>query len=145
MLKFSQIAFILQMPHLNLIEEARKIEGETLDENALEKRARYVSRWLEKIAEGEDKLTLRNVGDTLPQLSPAQQMFLRELSVRLASTNWTPEEIQKVVFECAKSFVVKECFEAIYLLFFNKSSGPIVGWFLSSLNKEQVLERLDQV
>ncbi len=145
MLKFSQIAFILQMPHLNLVEEARKIEGDTLDERALEKRARYVYRWLEKIAGEEDRISLRNVDDPLPQLSSAQQMFLRELNVRLHSTDWTPEEIQKVVFDCTKSFVVKECFEAIYLLFFNKSSGPIVGWFLSSLNKQDVMERLSRV
>ncbi len=39
----------------------------------------------------------------------------------------------------------KEFFSAIYIAFLGKDSGPKVGWFLSTLMKEFVLERLRAV
>ena len=36
----------------------------------------------------------------------------------------------------------KEFFTAIYICFLNKESGPKVGWFLSTLEKDFVIKRL---
>lgn len=149
-LKFSQIAFVIQMPHLKLLDEAEKIKGKNLTENEkneLLTRAEYARRWLKTIATEEQQTSLKEaLGLVDQEFSFDQLSYLDQLSESLSCLEiWIPHEIQKVVFEIAKQFETKICFEAIYRLFFNKSSGPQVGWFLSSLDKNFVINRLKRI
>lgn len=149
MLKFLQIAFIVQMPHLKLLEEAEKVKGEALNEqekNELNRRAEYAFRWLRNIADEKFQYSLRKCGlSCFQSFSPTTQTFLQTLAQKLESSqSWSPEDIQKIVFEQIKqfNFEPKEGFAYIYQLFLSKSSGPQLGWFLHSLERKFALERL---
>lgn len=150
-LKFKQIAFIVQMPHLNLLAEAEKAMGRHLllfEEDQLKKREIYVRRWLEYIATEDDKFKLAEMNSPVPLYCSEEQKFLNALKIQLVKTEWKPETIQKIVFDVAKQFEnlsLKKSFAAIYKLYFNRTSGPIVGWFLSALDKQYVISRLELV
>lgn len=149
-LKFLQVVFIIQMPHLNLLKEAEKLKKEELtddEKNKLNRRAEYAAIWLQKIADEKFQYLMRKDGISYFQSLPlAIQIFLRNLSDGLYTLDyWTSENIQKIVFEFIKSFNLdpKEGFGYIYQLFLNKDSGPQLGWFLASLDKKFVTDRLE--
>lgn len=149
MLRFLQVVFIVQMPHLNLFREAEKVKGEALNEqekNELNKRAEYAFRWLRNVADEKFHNSLRKVGVGYYQtLSPNAQSFLNQIALSLDfSDSWLPEDIQKVVFDTIKTYELepKEGFSYIYQLFLSKDSGPQLGWFLNSLERSFVINRL---
>ena len=65
--RFSQVAFMVQMPHLNMEEEFAKVKGSALteiDKKELEERALYAKRWLEAYA--PEKFVFK-IQETLPE------------------------------------------------------------------------------
>lgn len=131
--RFSQVAFMVQMPHLDIYKEFPEADRAELDE-----RARYAAHWLEAYAPEKFVFKLQ---DTLPDaaktLPDASKAALRALHDFVAARSAMPggEELHA---ELHKS---KE-FKAIYLAFLGKESGPKAGWFLSVLPRDFVLKRL---
>ncbi len=67
LMRFSQVAFVVQMPHLKLLEQAAALKGAALDrdeENELAERAQYALRWIENYA--PEKFVFK-LHDTLPE------------------------------------------------------------------------------
>jgi len=130
--RFSQVAFVVQMPHMDLYKEFPEA-----DKGELEERATYAKRWLEAYAPEKFVFKLQ---DTLPSVSltAEQKNALKEL-LNLLETNSsaTAEEIH------AKLHELKE-FKAVYLVFLNKDHGPKAGWFISALPREFVIKRLQE-
>lgn len=151
--RFSQVAFIVQMPHLDLEAEIAKIKGSTLtadDNTELAERALYAKRWLETYAPERFVFKLQ---DTLPEAARAltgnQKEALAEIRAFIEGSATMPngEELHKKLHEIKELQGLKpaELFGAIYLAFLDKNSGPQAGWFLSSLPREFVLKRLKEV
>jgi len=145
-LRFSQVAFLVQMPHLSLPEEAEKVKGAPLteeEEKRLEERASYARFWLDSYAPERYRYKLQ---EEIPEvvLSEEQKEALRQLHRYLLEGQRTGEEIQAKLFEFKESVPIKpgELFSAIYQLFLARDSGPKAGWFLSVLPREYVLKRL---
>ncbi len=143
LMRFSQVAFIVQMPHLDLKKEAELIKGSTLtqaEQQELEERAHYAQHWLAEYAPEKYVFKLQ---DSLPEvaktLTPTQKTALAEVLRYIEASPAMPngEELQ------AKLHELKE-FKAIYLAFLAKESGPKAGWFLSVLPKDFVLKRLEE-
>ncbi len=149
--RFSQVAFIVQMPHLDLEQEVARIKGSTLteeDKKELEERALYAKRWLEAYAPEKFVFKLQ---DTLPEaagaLSDVQKKALTELLQYVEATEKLDgEAVHKKLHEIKEGQGIKptELFSAIYLLFLGKSYGPQAGWFISALNKDFVIKRLKE-
>ncbi len=130
--RFSQVAFVVQMPHMSLGNEFPEADKQELNE-----RAAYAKRWLEKYAPEKYVFKLQ---DTMPavSLTAEQKNALGELLTLLeANPNATSEEIH------AKLHELKE-FKAVYLVFLGKDHGPKAGWFISALPREFVLKRLKE-
>lgn len=131
--RFSQVAFVVQMPHMDIYKEFPEADRTELDE-----RAKYAKHWLEAYA--PDKFVFK-LQEALPEaaqnLSDSAKAALNALHDLIASRDTMPagEEIH------AELHKTKE-FKAIYLAFLGKESGPKAGWFLSSLPRDFVLERL---
>lgn len=147
-LRFSQVAFIVQMPHLSLVKEANQIKGEALtteEERALEERARYATFWLDTYAPDEYKYKLQ---ETMPEvaLSDTQKKALSLLAEFLRTGERTGEEIHLRLHELKTEIPIspKELFSALYRLFLGRDSGPKAGWFLSVLPRDFVLARLTE-
>jgi lysyl-tRNA synthetase, class I len=147
--RFSQVAFLVQMPHMDIYEEVAKMkEGELtdLDIAELDERAVYARRWLREYADDKFIFTLQ---ETIPEstktLTEAQQSALKLLSdkIKLLQTidgQTLHELIHEVKAE--SGLTPQEFFGAIYIVFLGKNSGPKVGWFLSTLDKDFLLKRL---
>ena len=144
-MRFRDVAFIVQMPHLGLKEEARRAKGADLtseEEEKLEERARYAKFWLSTYAPAEFKYELQ---ETLgaQDLSDTQKKALTALAEYMEVPR-TGEEIHARLHELKSEIPIApgELFKAIYSIFLNRTSGPKAGWFLSVLPHTFVLNRL---
>ncbi len=150
--RFSQVAFLIQMLHMKPEEEVAIMKGApltALDTEELEERSEYARRWLNGYAEDRFVFTLQEI---VPQsahtLSEKEREALHALADRIEkSSQYDGQTIHELTHE-----VKEECgldpqtfFKAIYIVFLDKDSGPKVGWFLSTLKKDFVVERLRSV
>jgi lysyl-tRNA synthetase class 1 len=147
-LRFSQVAFMVQMPHLSLAKEAERVKGSALtaeESRALEERAEYAKFWLGAYAPEQFKYILQ---ESLPpiELSETQKKAFELLIAFISEQERTGEEIHARFHELKSEVPIapKELFSAIYQVFLNRDSGPQAGWFLSSLPREFVLKRLQE-
>lgn len=145
--RFSQVAFIVQMPHLDLIKETEALKGGPLTQSEqvkLDERARYARFWLSTYAPDTHRYELQK---TLPSiaLSESQRQALGLLASFFAETH-TGEEVQARLFALKDEIGIapKELFSALYQIFLNRTSGPKAGWFLSVLPREFVVTRLTE-
>jgi lysyl-tRNA synthetase class 1 len=131
--RFSQVAFVVQMPHMDLHKEFPEADRAELDE-----RAKYARHWLSAYAPEKFVFKLQEeLPDAAKGLSDSAKAALKGLHGFIASREAMPsgEELH------AELHKTKE-FKAVYLAFLGKESGPKAGWFLSSLPREFVLARL---
>jgi len=150
--RFSQIAFLAQMPHLDFLEEVSRMKGEALTEDDIaeaELRREYAQRWIQRVAGDEYKFTLQ---ETIPRetlsFTDEQKGALRGVLSYVESHevldgqefHTTLHEIRKKADLPAQAF-----FGALYLSFLGKDHGPKAGWFLSVLERDFVIQRLNQV
>lgn len=149
-MRFSQVAFIVQMPHLTLATEAVLVKGSALSEEELallEERAHYAKFWLGAYAPERYKYELQN---TLPEgleFSDTQKKAISLLRAFVETGTHSGDEFHARLHELKTEVPIepKELFTAIYRLFLNRDSGPKAGWFLSVLPQEFLLARLTEV
>ena len=130
--RFSQVAFVVQMSHLELEKEFPEAEATELAERAL-----YAKRWLAEYAPEKFVFKLQ---EQLPmvEISNEQKTNLKQLLEFLHSKpSTTAEEIHTKLHEL-------KAFKEIYLVFLGKDHGPKAGWFIASLPREFVLKRLEE-
>lgn len=150
-MRFREVAFIVQMPHLELRKEAKKakgltVSGEELTEDEMEKleeRARYAKFWLAAYAPEEFKYELQEEMPAMA-LSSVQKTALSALADFFTSAERTGEESHLRLHELKTEIPIapKELFQAIYRIFLNRDSGPKAGWFLAGLPRDFVTSRL---
>lgn len=143
LMRFSQVAFVVQMPHMDLLKEAEVLKGSALtdaEKEELLERGEYAKRWLDAYAPEKYVFKLQ---DTLPEAAAAlpesAKAAMKDLHAFISGAEAMPsgEAIQ------AKLHESKE-FKGVYLAFLGKESGPKAGWFLSVLPREFVLTRLEE-
>jgi len=150
--RFSQVAFIVQMPHLTLLQEAERMKGSPLSKEDItetELRAEYARRWLAAYAPENFKYELQQEApESAKNFSPEQKKALAEV-LRYIEVNekLDGQELHTKLHEMRKESGIeaKDFFGALYLSFLGKNSGPKAGWFLSVLPKEYLLKRLREV
>lgn len=129
--RFSQVAFMVQMPHMDLYKEFPNADRAELDE-----RAAYAKRWLAQYAPEKFVFKLQ---ESMPQveLTAEQKAGLAQVAdfVEAEAAMPSGEELHAKLHEL-------KIFKAIYLVFLAKESGPKAGWFLSVLDRDFVLKRL---
>jgi lysyl-tRNA synthetase class 1 len=145
-MRFREVAFIVQMPHLKLLPEAERAKGNKLTEEEIEKldeRARYAKFWLANYAPEEFKYELQKEMPDV-ELSSVQKKSLATLSDFIHAGKSSGEEIHERLHEMKAEIPIppKELFQALYRIFLNRDSGPKAGWFLAGLPREFVLARL---
>ncbi len=147
-MRFREVAFIVQMAHLSLKEEAMRTKGSALNEDEasmLEERARYAKFWLSTYAPEEFKYELQEEMPNV-ELSDTQKKALSALAAFLQEGARSGEELHLRLHELKTEIPIqpKELFQAIYRIFLNRDSGPKAGWFLASLPHELVVARISQ-
>lgn len=147
-MRFREVAFIVQMSHLSLAEEAARVKGSALSEEetrALQTRAEYAKFWLATYAPEEFKYELQKEMLDV-ELSDTQKKALAALLKYLSEGECTGEELHLRLHEMKTGIPIqpKELFQALYRIFLNRESGPKAGWFLAGLPRDFVTKRLHQ-
>lgn len=151
--RFSTVAFVLQMEHLSLEKECADMKGEALTEEEithLKERARYASSWLKLYAPAKYKFTL--VKDAAPEAAndfteKQKDALRRVLFFAESNKHLDGQKFHTTLHDIKKEIGIdaKEFFSAIYLSFLGRDSGPQAGWFLSTLDRPFLLQRLRDV
>lgn len=147
-MRFREVAFIVQMSHLSLIEEAIRMKGSDLteeEERVLLLRAEYAKYWLATYAPEEFKYVLQEHVPTV-ELSAAQQKALAALLAYMQEGERSGEALHLRLHELKSEIPIepKELFQALYRIFLNRDSGPKAGWFLAGLPHDFVIQRLKE-
>lgn len=150
LLRFSKIAYMLQMPRVDILEYAKEEKGSELtdaEKQEIENRIDVAKMWLEKFAPENYKFSIT---DKLPEiaknLSDQQKEFLGKVLISIQEKDRSGEDLHKKVHEIKTEMGIspRDAFSAIYLSFIGKESGPQAGWLLASLDKNFVIKRLTE-
>jgi lysyl-tRNA synthetase, class I len=147
--RFSQAAFMSQMPHLSLEKEAEGLKGSALDEaelSELRERAEYAAAWLTSHAPEKYRFALQqSLPAAAAELSEKQKEALNLIAEKLAE-NPSAEELHEYIhgLKDVLSLKPQELFSAVYLVFLNKKEGPKAGWFVATLDRDYALRRLQE-
>ncbi|MEI7719849.1 MAG: lysine--tRNA ligase [bacterium] len=159
--RFSQVAFLAQMPHMDFFEEIAKLKhaekredgGELTEADRAEatERREYAQKWLDAYAPEKFVFKLQTeLPEATRALSTIQKKALSALAdclkVEPAPQMPSGEALHHKLHEIKESEEIApgELFSAIYLTFLGKSFGPKAGWFLSVLEKDFVIKRLQE-
>ncbi len=149
--RFSQIAFLVQMPHMDINEEVAKMKGAPLtpdDIEEVEKRVHYAKYWLGTYAPEDYKFEVQeNLPEGAKAFSDEQKKALAQVLEYIKANEVLDglalhteiHEIRKKSGLEAKAF-----FQTMYLSVLGKESGPKVGWFLSVLNRDFLIKRFTE-
>ena len=150
--RFSQIAFLAQMPHMNIYEVVEKMKMEKLteqDKKEIDYRAKYALNWIKTYAPENYKFQLQEI---LPERAKEFNVKQKEalnflLRYIKEQKNLDGQALHTRLHEIKEETKIspQEFFSAIYLSFLNKENGPKAGWFLSVLDKKFLEKRLDEV
>jgi lysyl-tRNA synthetase class 1 len=148
---FQVVAALVQMPHLDVVEQITKRKGSPLTEverKHLDQRIASAKLWLEHYAGEDDKTKLQ---ETLParaqELGVVQRAFLQRLAVALPGTAWEDDVLQSKVFEVARLTPIEQpvAFKAIYRVLLDKEAGPKAGNLLAFLEPAFVIARFQEL
>lgn len=164
LLRFSKIAYMLQMPRCNIFDYAEKEKARLLtpersdggqgakltdaERAEIENRVAIAKKWLEKFAPENYKFNIqKEIPKNAKDLTAEQKKFLKRIADIIKSKDWTGEELHKEIHNIKNEMKIspREAFSAIYLVFIGKDSGPQAGWLLTSLDKNFVIKRLEEV
>ena len=147
-MRFQALSFVVQMPHLNVEEEAEKLKKSPLTDEekiALHERADYVKKWIDTLAPAEYKFEIQDSAPSDLELTDVQRDTLHALGKKLGDLKvWTGETVHDKIHRTKEEFDIKpkEIFQPLYRIFLNRTSGPQVGWFLSTMDQQKVADML---
>jgi lysyl-tRNA synthetase class 1 len=148
--RFSQIAFLSQMRHLNIEKEAEHLVGHPLsdeDKKELKKRLHYAQVWIDTYAPEDYQFAIQEKKPDVV-LSDIQKKALSMVLEYLKSVDVIDgQAMHSKLHEIKEATQInpKEFFEAIYLSVLGKKSGPKAGWFLSVIDREFLVKRFGEV
>lgn len=152
LMRFTTLSFALQMPHLTVQKEAEKLKGNALsneEKETLRERSHYVGQWLKTLAPAEYKYEIVQKAPEGLQLDAEQRKALKKVCEVLSNPvlPWEGPKIHEAIHTAKQELGItpKKLFEPLYQLFLSRSSGPQIGWFLSTFEREDTLKRLETV
>jgi lysyl-tRNA synthetase class 1 len=157
---FRHVINVVQIARGDFFEMIRVIKrsGYAINEEndarkEIKRKAWYAQNWLHKFAppflkfELQSKLPVEVVKGLSVGQRNALKLIAREIKENEAKgVPLSPEDLHNKVYEVAETtgVEVKQIFKAIYMVLLKKPSGPRAGWFLASLEKKFLCQRLEE-
>jgi lysyl-tRNA synthetase class 1 len=134
---------------LKIIERARLLEEKPNHEQAvlLKKRANYARYWANNFApEGAKFAVMKDWPEQGVELTSLQIEGLQKMVLALQGLDWTGDAIHDALYNTAQGLGMKpkEMFKAVYMTILGQPRGPRLGYFLSYLDRNFVLDRLSE-
>jgi lysyl-tRNA synthetase, class I len=146
--RFAKVAYLLQMPTVDLPRAIAREKGGPLteaDREELDHRVADARRWLAAYAPEHYKFeVLAHLPTSVAMLTRVQRQYLARVAESLGGRAWTGEELHAHLhaLKAEMGLTPREAFGAIYQAFLGKDSGPQAGWFLTALDPQFVVQRL---
>jgi len=150
-IRFRDIAFLLQVPHLDFWKKITAIKGNKISENEKKEikiRLQVAKNWLKKYA--PEKFVFK-IFETLPQLAKSlnqgEKKVIKEILSFFENTKKiTGENLHEFLHSLKEKLQIspREIFLPIYKIFLGKDSGPKAGFLLSVLNQNLVKKMLKE-
>lgn len=118
--------------------------GYKLTEVMLAREAAFVANWLEKYAPESIKFSVQPQLPTI-NLTPTQRTFLQSLAGDIKDEGELDgQQMHEKIYRAKEAAGIKptEAFQALYKVILGKDSGPKAGWFLASLDRAWLADRL---
>lgn len=148
--RFSQVAFLVQMPHILTEDAVAQLKGAPLteeDKEELKKRVAYARKWLAAYAPEDYRYELqeKEAPAAVHSFSSEQKQALNDVLIYVRSQKELDgQALHSELHEIRKrsGLEPKLFFVALYQSFLGKNSGPKAGWFFSVLPREFLEKRL---
>lgn len=147
-LPWDTIVSIIQLPHVDFWTQARQRFDPPLspaEVEQLRQRVESAQTWLQKYASSKERVEVTQNGHVqISLLSNSQRGFLATAASIMEDIPWEPDAVQASLFDGARITPIdpREAFEAIYMTFLGRKSGPRAGNLLAFLDRESVLRTL---
>jgi lysyl-tRNA synthetase class 1 len=149
--RFSTVAYLVQMPHVDMVAEFEKLDGikySERDKEELELRKKYAHIWLDAYAPEDFKFEIQKIlPEAAAHFTLEQKSALKQVLEYVKSHDKLDgQELHTALHDIknASGIDPKHFFEAIYLSILGKASGPKAGWFLSVLDRDFLAKRLEE-
>ena len=142
--KFSQLAFISQLAHVDEIALAEKNAERALtteEKAALKERMQCAKHWIQKYAPEKYKCSFADYTESA-HLSETERSIVKKLHAFLEENEHaTGTDVQNALHVIKEEMGLspKEVFEPLYRLLLGKSKGPQLGFLLSSLPRADLM------
>ena len=129
---------------LNRTEDMSKANKDDIER--LRKRVECTRFWLKWFAPEAVRFSVCPSVPSESNISDIERTFFKELVNRMGDCNWDGDTIGNIISETGKGQPIgaKNGYMAIYSIFINKKSGPKLGAFLASMDKQFVMDRFIQ-
>ena len=109
----------------------------------LEERVKCIHRWLEKFAPESVKFVIQKKAPAI-EFDNEDLEKIRHLEEKISEIKWSPENIHDSFYELqdANEVSAKEYFKIMYNVILGKDRGPRLGFFLATMERKFVLDRL---
>lgn len=151
--RFSLIAFLSQMPHMDFEKEIGELKGEALteeDKKEANERREYATHWLQIYAAEDFRFELQEtkIPEACQNFTDLQKLALKQLAEYIESQEeLTGQELHTALHDIKERTGInpRDFFSAIYQSVLGKSSGPKAGFLLSVLDKNWLAKRFNEV
>jgi len=150
--RFSLVAYLSQMPHVDAQAEIEKMEGKKMSKDDIDElnlRLKYAKIWLDTYAPPDFKFEIQKELPVITKdLNSNQKLALKTILAYFESkTILDGQELHTRLHDIRKELNIepKDFFSAVYLSILGKESGPKAGWFLSVLDKKFIENRFKDV
>ncbi|MCQ2086094.1 MAG: lysine--tRNA ligase [archaeon] len=130
---------------LDIIKRTKNVYIDSVNASKLRLKCDCIKYWLEKFAPDIVKFSICK---TIPVLefSAGDKALFDSLVTKFMSIDWRADEINEGILESSKEnrLSLKNSFQVLYRIFIGKSSGPRIGTFLESMDRNFVVERLKE-
>jgi lysyl-tRNA synthetase, class I len=121
----------------------KKISSE--DKKRLQRRVEHARFWLENFAPKNVKFKVQKEPPEVG-LSEVEKKFLINLKESFDDIEWNPEDIHNAIYNASEELKIKtgQAFGTLYQIILGQKKGPRAGYFLSNLDKDFVLKRIQE-
>jgi lysyl-tRNA synthetase class 1 len=152
--RFSQLAFLTQIPYVDIYEKLAEIKGAALselDREEIDTRIQLAQKWLKTYSPERYKFEIKQ--DEVPksalEISSLQKSLLGKIAefLKTQGDKVDGESLHGFLHDLKRDSGCKpmELFVAIYQAVFGRESGPKAGFLLSTLDKNWLIERFEKV
>ena len=150
--RFSQVAFVNQLPGVDIYEHVKEMKGEKLtsaDKTELEERIKYAENWIKEFSPEDYIFEIQKTApEATKDFSDIQKKAISKVADYIEKqTKLGGQEVHTALHGIREETGIeaKEFFSALYISLLGKESGPKAGWFLSVLEKSFLEKRLREV